>query len=449
MTKRTSSNVAAVLLVSSGALGVLGSTASTQAQERPKADQAAPPAPRDADANTSEFTLKTQFIEATRASKWREAVETFVRLRTAHPGVLQDKRLRFMHARALYEAKEVATAATELEALLEMQDNHIEALYLLAQIRAESKDPADKDKARDLLITSARAGQFVLRDISAAKVFDFLLKEPGFILRVMGASNEYTVQQSGQHNFFVSPLIPKVEGEGIDEPTAVVPTGQEERLKQLEERIDALFKEIVKLAEDRQVEELIVKFTELRQVMNEFGASGTIEVRKKLEKWNQRLSELGEVQLSIKLQVYISEGNQHLRAMADAIRDDQYDAALDRFNQINDLCEQMRAEEREVFHRNAEALFLRGKALADRARRLKRISEFKLDVTGIVVAPPGGQEPDSAIINDRIYREGDPVVDQATDEEIEGLRIVEVVRSTVRFRYEDTEFVRELRAQQP
>jgi hypothetical protein len=51
--------------------------------------------------------------------------------------------------------------------------------------------------------------------------------------------------------------------------------GQEERLKQLEERIDALFKEIVKLAEDRQVEELIVKFTELRQVMNEFGSSGT------------------------------------------------------------------------------------------------------------------------------------------------------------------------------
>lgn len=443
------SNVAAALLVSAGALGVLGTTASTQAQERPKADQA-PPAPRgDADANSSEFTLKTQFIEATKTAKWREAVETFVRLRTAHPGVLADKRLRYLHAKALYEAKEVATSATELEALLEMQDNHIEALYLLARIRAEGKDPADKDKARDLLITSARAGQFVLRDISAEKVFDFLLKDPGFILRVMGASNEYSVQQSGQHNFFVSPLIPKVEGDTGDDPVAQVPTGQEERMKQLEERIDSLFKEIVKLAEERQVEELIVKFTELRQVMNEFGASGTVEVRKKLEKWNQRLSELGEVQLSIKLQVYISEGNQHLRAMADAIRDDQYDAALDRFNQINDLCEQMRAEEREVFHRNAEALFLRGKALADRARRLKRISEFQLDVTGIVVAPPGGQEPDSAIINDRIYREGDPVVDKTTDEEIEGLRIVEVVRSTVRFRYEDTEFVRELRAQQP
>jgi hypothetical protein len=445
---KTHTNVAAALLVSAGALGVLGSTASTQAQERPKADQAAPP-PRDADANTSEFTLKTQFIEATKSAKWREAVETFVRLRTAHPGVLADKRLRYLHAKALYEAKEVATSATELEALLEMQDNHIEALYLLARIRAESKEAADKEKSRDLLITSARAGQFVLRDISAEKAFDFLLKDPGFILRVMGASNEYAVQQSGQHNFFISPLIPKVEGETGDEPTVQPPTGAEERMKLLEERIDSLFKEIVKLAEERQVEELIVKFTELRQVMNEFGSSGTVEVRKKLEKWNQRLSELGEVQLSIKLQVYISEGNQHLRAMADAIRDDQYDAALDRFNQINDLCEQMRAEEREVFHRNAEALFLRGKALADRARRLKRISEFQLDVTGIVVAPPGGQEPDSAIINDRIYREGDPVVDKTTDEEIEGLRIVEVVRSTVRFRYEDTEFVRELRAQQP
>ena len=76
-------------------------------------------APRgDADANTSEFTLKTQFIEATKAAKWREAVETFVRLRTAHPGVLADKRLRYLHAKALYEAKEVATSATELEALL-------------------------------------------------------------------------------------------------------------------------------------------------------------------------------------------------------------------------------------------------------------------------------------------------------------------------------------------
>jgi hypothetical protein len=133
--------------------------------------------------------------------------------------------------------------------------------------------------------------------------------------------------------------------------------------------------------------------------------------------------------------------------MAEAIRSDEYDAALDHFKQIEELCEQMKAEEREVFHRNAEALYLRGKALADRAKRLKRISEFELLVSGVVVAPPDGKEPDKAIINDHIYQEGDTVLDKTTDEEIEGLRIVEIVRSTVRFRYEDTEFVRELKPQ--
>ena len=38
--------------------------------------------------------------------------------------------------------------------------------------------------------------------------------------------------------------------------------------------------------------------------------------------------------------------------------------------------------------------------------------------------------------------------EETTDEEIEGLRVVEIIRSTVRFRFEDTEFVRELKPQQ-
>jgi hypothetical protein len=428
------------------------------AQERPAAGGPPGGAPaRETDANSSEYVLKTQFVESVKAKKWKDAVETFGKLRQAHPTVLTDKRLQFMHAQALYESKAGSPeidpdrkgATTALEGILKQQDNHIEALYLLAKIRAASNAPGDKDKAKDHLIASARAGQFVLRDISADKTFEFLLKEPGFILRVLNASNEYQVAAGGQHNFFVSPLIPKEAG-GDDEPTGpIIPgaTGDELKMKDLEERIEGLFREIVKLAEERQVEELITKFTELRQVMNEFGSSGTAEVRKKLDKWNQRLSDLGEVQLSIKLQVYITEGNQHLKAMADAIRDDLFDVALDRFNQINDLCEQMRSEEREVFKRNAEALFLRGKALADRARRLKRISEFTLKIEGVIVAPPDGKEADSAIINDRIYHEGDTIYDKDSEEEIPGLRVVEIVRSTVRFRYEDTEFVRELQPQ--
>lgn len=434
-----------------GAVVAVGATAWSQQPPR----SAETPAPAADAGEANELVLKTQFLEAHKAGKWPDARDAFVKLRRGFAGVLQDKRLLYLYAEAqnnIGDAPSVAGAATTLEGLLELQDNHVRGLFLLAKIKATSKSAQDKERAKDLLIQAARAGLYVLRDISSAdgkKTFGFLLSDPAFILRVMNAANEYQVTAASKdlHNPFVSPLLPSLGADEVDEPT-VIAVKDDPRQGELEERIENLFKDIVKLAEERQVEELITKFTELRQIMNEYQGIGTAEVKKKLEKWSQRLSDLGEVQLSIKLQVYISEGNQHLRAMADAIRADQYDAALDHFSQIEVLCDQMRGEEREVFHRNAEALFLRGKALADRARRLKRISEFRLTVTGIVVAPPEGKEPDSAIINDRIYREGDTVMDETTDEEIEGLRVVEIIRSTVRFRFEDTEFVRELKPQQ-
>jgi hypothetical protein len=430
--------------------GVVAITATAWSQQPPRTSREDRPAPgAAADGENSELVLKTQFLEAHKAQKWADARDAFVKMRRSFPQVLQDKRLLYLYAEAqerLNEGGNPPPAAATLESLLELQDNHVRGLFLLASIKAK-RDAAEKERAKDLLIQAARGGLFVLRDINSAdgkKTFGFLLSDPAFILRVMNAANEYQVSATEIYNPFTSPLQvdsgeqPKKDEKSIDQV----------RQLELEERIENLFKDIVKLAEERQVEELISKFTELRQIMNEFQGIGTAEVKKKLEKWSQRLSDLGEVQLSIKLQVFISEGNQHLRAMADAIRGDQYDSALDHFTQIEALCEQMRGEEREVFHRNAEALFLRGKALADRARRLKKISEFKLTVTGVVCAPPDGKEPDRAIINDRIYTEGDTVIDGTTDEEIEGLRVVEIIRSTVRFRFEDTEFVRELKTHQ-
>lgn len=431
-----------------GAVLTVGATA--WSQQPPRTTEAPTPA-ESGDAN--ELVLKTQFIEAHKTGKWAEARDAFVKLRRHFPGVLSDKRLMYLYAEAQYkvgDAPSVAGAATTLEGLLELQDNHVRGLFLLAHIKAASKNQQDKERAKDLLVQAARAGLYVLRDISSAdgkKVFGFLLSDPGFILRIMNAANEYHVTSNTKdlHNPFASALQPKTKETG--EPS-VVTLPDDPRQGELEDRIENLFKDIVKLAEERQVEELITKFTELHQIMNEYQEFGTAEVKKKLEKWSQRLSDLGEVQLSIRLQVFVSEGNQHLRAMADAIRTDQFDAALDRFTQMEALCEQMRGEERETFHRNAEFLYQRAKGLADRARRFKRIAEFKLVVTGVVVAPPDGKEPDSAIINDRIYREGDMVMDDATDEEIVGLWVMEIVEATVKFRFEDTEFVRSLKPQQ-
>lgn len=429
---------------------VVAVTATAWSQQPPRSGEAPAPAGDAAAGETSELVLKTQFLEAHKSKKWAEAHDAFVKLRRHVPAIQSDKRLLYLFAETQLnhpEPQYKKAASTTLEGLLELQDNHVRALYLLATIKAQDKSEQEKERAKDLLIQAARAGLFVLRDISSAdgkKVFGFLLTDPAFILRVMTAANEYQVSGTEFHNPFASPLQ-LGDGEVIVDTITKV---DDPRQAELEERIENLFKEIDKLAEERQVEELIQKFTELRQIMNEYGASGTAEVRKKLDKWNQQLESHGEVLQAIKLQIFIAEGNQHLKAMADAIRTDQYDAALDQFGLIEGLCEVMRNEEREVFQRNAEALYLRGKGLADRARRLKRISEFKLAVTGVVVAPPEGKEPDSAIINDRIYREGDTVVDDTSDEEIEGLRVVEIIRSTVRFRFEDTEFVRELKPQE-
>lgn len=393
----------------------------------------------------------TKLYEAFNKSDWDEVVKEFELLKDEYEGTLNDKRLVFLNAQALYNLalpkKKFDQAALALEQLLDLQEDHVGGLYLLAKIRAQSNNLADKERAKDLLLQSARAGQFVLRDISSAdgqKVFADLLKDPGFILRVMNASNEFAVTATNLRNPFQSPLRPV--DSTLPPITGPEDVGLDARLKELERRVDDLFKDIEKLAAQRQVEELIGKFTELRSIMAEYGQHGSDVVKKKLEKWNQRLAAFGEVQLSIQLQIYINEGNQHLRAMADSIKRDEYDAALERFEQIKELKDQMFNEEREVFHRNAEALFLRGKALADRATRLKRIAEFVLDVRGIVVTPPDSEDKDKAIINDTIYQEGETLLDTESDEPIEGLRVVEILPNTVRFRYEDTEFVRELRA---
>ena len=128
-----------------------------------------------------------------------------------------------------------------------------------------------------------------------------------------------------------------ITDEGDREIKPILP----DKLVELEQRVENLFREIEQLARERQVEELIGKFTELRQIMTEYGSDGSDLVKKKMKHWNQRLSAFGEVQLSIQLQIYINEGNQHLRAMAEAIKRDEYNLALERFEQIKELKDQM------------------------------------------------------------------------------------------------------------
>lgn len=408
-------------------------------------------APGGADAEVSDYVLVTQFLEAMEGKKYEEAIKRYKELCNDFPQMGRDSKLQYLYAEANFNTGDLKTAKDTLEGLLQAEQNHIEGLFLLAKVKIKmAKGDNEKllrTQAKQHLIESARFGQFVLRDInskSGQKLFAFLQTDPKFILDVMNASNEFQVSSSRLHNPFRSPLILATDGETPTPSETGPSTGNSE----LERRIEELFRQIVQLAQERQHDELVKKFTELRQIMTEYGEDGTEEVRRKLEKWNQRLAELGEVRLSIKLQIYINEGNRFLRNMQDAIREEQFDVALENFARIEAVVEDMRNEEREVFHQNADALQLRGQSLADQARRLKKISEFVLDVTGIVVVPPDSDDRDSAIINDRIYREGDTLVDEKTDEEIEGLSIEQIEPQTVKFSFEDTPFIRELRPQQ-
>jgi hypothetical protein len=204
---------------------------------------------------------------------------------------------------------------------------------------------------------------------------------------------------------------------------------------ELERRIEKLFGEIEALAKERQVDELVAKFTELRQLLTEYGEAGTAEVRKTLARWHGRFSELGEVRLSIQLQVYINDGNRLLRELSDA--DD--DASLDEaFRQLKQLTESMREEEREVFHRNADALILRGQSLYEAGKERLKNARLRLDVQAIVTGPPFGDEPPQAVINGTIYREGDVVADA------DGVRVLSIKPSVVKFRREDVVFSRGL-----
>jgi type II secretory pathway component GspD/PulD (secretin) len=134
----------------------------------------------------------------------------------------------------------------------------------------------------------------------------------------------------------------------------------------VEARIEELFVAIQAQAEAGEVEELIETFHALRSAMSAYGEHGGQAAQAKLEAWSERLARFDEVGLSIQLQIFINEGNLHLRAMAQSLADEDYDLMLEHHTELQRIVTEMRAQEREVFHRNAAALEVRGQALRDR-----------------------------------------------------------------------------------
>lgn len=167
-----------------------------------------------------------------------------------------------------------------------------------------------------------------------------------------------------------------------DERERQAPQARSDEATRLARRIDALFAEVHALARGRRVEELIDAFTRLRPLLQE--AERHPLLRARLADWTERLS-WGEGPLRPRLQVAITRGNQALRAMASALRREEWDAVDVAHRDLTRTADDMDREEREVFRRNAAALRARGDALRRRSMAIQEAA--------VARRPPDDRDP--------------------------------------------------------
>lgn len=453
--------LAAAALVSGAQLPL--ARAQQQDPNKKPADPSKPDANKegtDREQSTGENTATTKFIEAFTTQDWEKAEKAYKELVDNWPLYRKDPVYVYKYAYTLYSLKSQAKkdeAAAQLQGLLEQDPDHILAMYLLAQIKAEQFKP-DKpqplEDAKELLLQAARNGFYTLRELRASKSAEFktLQDDPKFILRAMRASQEFTaVNIKNARNPF---QLPRVGSNGKVTDQQVISARE---IASLEAKIDGLFNDIEKLIRDKEIDKLAPLFQDLNNIMTEYKKIGVEKVALNLKKWEKKLDEWKEVRLAIQLQIYINRGNECLRTMLKAKQAEKFDDVFEQFAEVKQLVEQMRHEEREEFHRNADAIYIRAKGLNDEALKLKKIKEFNLLVTGIVVDPRPESKNRAIIVFDdpgqgtgrlgRIYEENDDIRDK-DDRKVPGLKVVKISEGSIKFKYEDTEFIRELKQPQ-
>lgn len=143
---------------------------------------------------------------------------------------------------------------------------------------------------------------------------------------------------------------------------------------------------------------------------------------------------------------YINQGNAFLRTMAQDLREEKLAEVSLLLVDVKGLCDEMRRETEVDFTRNADELWLRATRLEAEAKKLQRVKELGVVVTGVVVSP---RVPSRAIValgkeGGRIYEVGDELRD-ASGQRVRGLKVSRIVEGSVGFSYDGIDFVRELR----
>lgn len=390
-----------------------------------------------ADPEQAELVLRTRIEDAGRAGRWSELADAFVELRRRGLAT-GDHRLLVRYAQAQLFLRDHQAAEAALVEVLRDRPDHVVALPLMARVRAGKGELKD---AGDLLVLAARSGRLVLADLSAEPTdgkLRPLLRDPEFILRVMTA-RQGEVADPGprrRHDPFAPPLRA-----GDDPAPGGEATNDDEERAALRADLARLLDRVLALALAHDVAGVERAFGDLRALLAR--CEGRL-AHEELDAARARFGDAQELYHALRLQVIMHEGNQHLRAARAAMDDGRWAAALEAVSGLEATAKRLREGDRAGWARNAEAFELRAREIAHRARLERDIAALRLTVTGIVLPPPG-EAPRKAIVNDRIYVEGELIVD-ADGDPIEGLRLVAVSTSAVRFRFREREFVRPLKS---
>ncbi|MGE0711128.1 MAG: hypothetical protein AB7N76_07170 [Planctomycetota bacterium] len=278
------------------------------------------------------------------------------------------------------------------------------------------------------LLTVDLAGVFLEDAIEqTAQAYGYQVVEfPDRILVVTGRRFDPSAQPAG-----VSVGLERIPAAAAPAPKPLAPAER----AQLEQEIEGQLSRLTAAVERKDVDACLTTFQDLSGLMRRYDGAGGEAVAAAMERWRKRLEPYGEIILSLKLQQFITRGNELLKAIHAAVQRKDTGAALVRHSQIEQLLAEMRREERDVFKRNAEALELRAKALLGHA----------LGDAGILRVGAGAthrphleacllsREQNLCVILGQVYRVGDPYL-LPDGTEVEGAKVAKIARDGVTLR---------------
>ena len=403
----------ATALALAGFFTTLTATAARAQDGRPRSPGGDAAAVASDSSDPAAAVLVARFVEARTTGEWARALAAYDELVERWPARAKDTRLTLDRATVLRKAGRRADAVAQLEGILEAEPENIVAIFQLAVMDLEPGDAPTaakrREEAKELLLLAARNGLPVLRELQREKGagFEAVLKDPRFILAALRASGEFDAGQA----------LARGGNERVRDPFTLPAVGF---LR------DQLRPEKEEDGEQKRIN------AGLR------AAAGARDL--------QREEDLRAEQL----RNFVSRGNAFLVNMVAANREEHWAETLSQFERLTALADDMKHVDREEFQRSAAAFLIRGRTLRDEAAKRKKIAELDLVVTGIVVdGRPEGRSKSVIVFDDpdkrgRIYEAGDEIRDRL-DRRIGGLKVVEIRDGSVRFKYDETEFVKELK----